>query len=205
MKTRYLFYILGTVLVFFTLFLFNKDNVVDQHPSLSVEAERPDIYLRNAAHYAFEHDYDRSLYHLDKAIEAIRKIESDVDLQSVELLDGAISRLQNVREKFIADSTMTGDMYSEFEFSLNALAHAELRVSEMYAETNHREFATMALKHARLHLKNAIWFGDESFQQVENNVFLEIDSLIQNDALSPVELTSKIDRIIIELDKLLEN
>lgn len=203
MKNKLVWLILGIAVIFLIIFFVQRDEEVIENPTLSVEADKPDTYLKTVANHAFNHEFDKCIYHLEKAIESIQTIESDVDQESAELLEGAISRLESVKQEFVKDSLITTDMNAAFEYSLNVLARAELRVSEMYAETNQREFAELALKHARLHVKNAQWQGDAKYEDKEHYVFLEIDSLIQDESISPVDLTIRIDKILKEMDQLI--
>jgi len=207
MEQRTIWYILTAVAICGILYLPGRFNYASKHASLSNEAEMPDIYLKNVEHYINEHSFDRSVYHLQKAIESIRKIEADVDVNSNELLESAVSKLQMVQGELLADSLVTEDMLHAFEYSLNALARTELKVSEMYAKTNRRDLAILALKHAKLHLRNAMMFRSSKQDansvrfQLEKHVFLELDSLMTNELISPLQLVDKIDHIIHEMDQ----
>lgn len=182
---------------------------VSEHPTLGKEASQPDIHMKNVGHYLKSEEMERSVFHLQKAIASIKKIETDVDLESVEGLDQAILELEKVNDEFWNDTIDVNHMYRAFEFTLNNLAHAELEVSEMYAETNQEDRSKLALKYAQMHVRNALLFQKAIYNpssdhtQIEQHVFLELDSLIANESLSSVELSMKIDHIIKEVDGLI--
>lgn len=152
---------------------------------------------------------ERSIYHLRKAIESIKRIEHDTDLASIEGLDKAILELEKVNEELVKDSINLSLIYRAFDYTLNNLAHAELEVSEMYAETNQEEKSKLAMRYAQMHVRNALLFQQAVYEpgsdhvQIEQHVFQELDSLITNEALSSADLTLKIDHIIKEVDELI--
>jgi hypothetical protein len=209
MKNRFIWYILTAIGIMLALYIPHQFRYEAKHPSLNEEADFPDIYFKNVKHYAKENRYERSVYHLEQAINSIRKIETDIDDGSINLLEDAILDLEIVQNELLGDSLKDKDMLNAFEKTLNTLALAELKVSEMYAETNHRDLANMALKHAYLHIKNAmlfensIWFEDSMHLEIEKHVYYELDSLLENQTISPIELADKINTIIVEIDRLI--
>jgi len=212
MKTKVVIFVLAGVALLFSLFyFFGSRSYTAQHPTLSVQADLPDIHLKHVKYYAEDHRYNRGIFHLDRAIAAIRNIERDVDSESGALLELAITKLDEIHKELVLDSLKTKDLYDAFDYTLSTLARAELEVSEMYAETNQRDLAKLAMKHAQLHLKNALlfedsmWYGDSLHLEVEKKVYAELDSLIDNEAISPTDLTLRIDDIIKEMNQLLEN
>jgi len=200
------------VLVLFGLVLYTQKYFgrVVMHETLSEVAKRPDMFFKNAKDFADNHRFDRSSYHIEMAIKAIRKVEKDLDLSSIDLLENGINELEIIHDQLLKDSLLTDAMFKAFEYSLNTLAVAELRASEVYAEDDHRDLANLALKHAQLHLKNAMQYEnfmssiDTMHLQVEARVFQEIDSLIENETISTIAVTERIDEILREMDQLIE-
>jgi tetratricopeptide (TPR) repeat protein len=205
-----LWYILSAIGVILILILPGKLNYVGMHPSLSSEAQRPDIYFNNVAYYLKEKSFDRSLKHLDKAIASIQKIKNDLNAESKERLDGAIDKLEILRSELMKDSVLTDKMKGTFEYALNTLACAELNISEMYTESDQRKLANIALKHAQLHLKNAMtfkgtdWNDPNEHRKIEMHVFLEVDSLLENQWITQAHYSARLDHILDEMNQLIE-
>jgi len=206
--TSKFFQYLGTLLFLFSAFyvvgLFDVSYSSD-HSSLNNDAVEPDLYMSNARHYAREDMVvERSLKHIDRAIEAIRKIENDIDENSKAEVDAAIENLDRVYNEILADSVISQDMNKAFEFALNTLALAELRVSEKYAESNNTDQAKVALKYAQMHLKSAGQYANLPNLDKEHHVYYEIDSLIKVGSMAPVLIVEKIDHMIAEMDTLVK-
>ena len=107
--------------ILFVVGLFTQTN--PDHPSLNETSAEPDLYLSNVRHYAKEQLAERSLYHLDKAIESIKKIETDIDINSKQKVDEAIVHLEMIYEEIARDSLVSEDLNKAFEFALNALTN----------------------------------------------------------------------------------
>lgn len=210
MKKQILWIIIGVVALFMIFFFIGQGQTPD-HPTLNKSAQMPDEYLKSVDFYEQEDRHLMSAFNLEKAIESIWKLESDVDSESFEKLEKAVKRLEEVHKSILKDSVKSQELRSAFEFALNNLAHAELEVAEMYAETNHLDQADVALKYAKLHIKNAMLFHDPYWDSnpeklaIEKQVFMEIDSLTENKAVSPVEYTLALDKMIKEIDEIIEN
>ena len=183
--------------------LFTEPN--PDHPSLNETSAEPDLYLSNVRHYAKEDLAGRSLYHLNKAIESMRKIETDIDINSQQKVDEAIVHLEMIYDEIATDSLVSSDLNKAFEFALNALTLAELRVSERYAESNNPDQAKIALKYAQMHLKSASQYSELPNINLERHIYYEIDSLILSEAMAPVLIAEKIDHFISEMDSLVQN
>ncbi len=175
-----------------------------EHASLNNAAVEPDLYMQNARHYAKE-DFlvDRTLKHLKKSIESIRKIEEDIDMNSQESVDDAVENLERLYYKILGDSAFTDDLNQAFEYALNTLTLAELRVSEKYAESNNMEMATIALNYAKMHLKSASQFSNHPDLDKEHHVYAELDSIIEDGTIPPVIIIEKIDKMISEMDSII--
>jgi len=189
--------------ILFVVGLFTQTN--PGHPSLNDTSAEPDLYLSNVRHYAKEQLAERSLYHLEKAIESIKKIETDIDINSKQKVDEAIAHLEMIYEEIARDSLVSEDLNKAFEFALNALTLAELRISERYAESNNPVQAKVALKYAQMHLKSASQYSDLPNMNLERHIYYEIDSLILSEAMAPVLIAEKIDYFISEMDTLVND
>ncbi|WP_258097999.1 hypothetical protein [Marinoscillum pacificum] len=177
-----------------------------EHPSLNEYSTEPDIHLNNVRHYyTKEADHNRSMYHLDQAIQSIKYLETDVDLNTSQIVDEAIEKLKYIYEEIKNDTLVNEDLNHAFEFALTSLSLAELRVSERYAESNKLELSRIALKYSKLHLKHALEYSfNDSASHYEKHVYEQIDSLLANFEDAPVFITEKIDLMIDEMDSLLQ-
>ncbi|MEP0984392.1 hypothetical protein [Ekhidna sp.] len=209
MKKQITWIIIGVITLFVIIYLVGQGRTPD-NPTLNESAIMPDEYMRNVDYYEQKDRHAISAFNLERAIQSIWKLESDVDDQSFEKLENAIKGLEDVHKSILRDSVDSERLRSAFEFALNNLAHAELEVAEMYAETNHLDKANIALKYAQLHIKNAMLFHNPYWDQnpenlaIEKQVFLEMDSLLENEAVSPVEYTMALDKMIKEIDKIIK-
>lgn len=199
---------IGTLLFFISIFYVLKlfdSRYETQHPTLNDESKDPILYLNNVRRYTRESDDNRSMYHLDKAIQSIEYLETDVDLNTSKIVDEAVEKLKYIYEEIRKDTLITDDMNHAFEFALTSLSLAELRVSERYAESNQLELSRVALKYTKLHLKNALEYAsNNNATQFEKHVFHEVDSLLANYENAPVLITAQIDHLINEMDSLLQ-
>ncbi len=210
MKTRVIttFAVLA-IIIFSFAYLFG-DSYASKHPSLNIKAGWPDINLRHVNYFSNEHRYSRALYHLDKAIASVRAIEIDVDLESAHLLEKAILKLETLHQELVLDSLRKKDMHEALDLTLNTLARAELKVSEMYAETNNTDLARLAMSYAQLHLKNAMLFENSEWRKdsmhvvIEKELYIKLDSLLEDESISPVLLTNSIHDLIDEIDQLVK-
>ncbi len=154
--------------------------------------------------------HHRSMVHLEEIIKSIKTYNEYPNLSEHELLDEAIERLNKVDNEIIGDSLKDKDIYEAFDFTLNALAKAELKISESAFRTNQSELARLALKQAQLHVKNAFLLdytrksSTGNHYAIEVNVFRELDSLIENESISIEELDIRLTKISSELDALLK-
>ncbi|WP_370089381.1 hypothetical protein [Ekhidna sp.] len=210
MKKQFIWITLGIV-TFFVIIYVGGQQRENEHPTLNESAKMPDSYLKNVEYYEEKDRHEMSAFNLEKAIQSIWKLESDVDKSSFEKLESAIERLENVHKSIIRDSIDSNELRSSFEFALNNLAHAELEVSEMYAETNHIYEANIALKYAQLHVKNAMlfhnpyWKGDSIQFAIEKQVFNEMERLLKDKSVSPAEYTLALDKMIKAIDVVIAN
>ncbi|GAB4241588.1 MAG: hypothetical protein Tsb0034_18720 [Ekhidna sp.] len=210
MKKQIVWIIMGVIALFAIIYFVGQERTPD-NPTLNSSAQMPDKYLKSVDYYEQQDRHEMSAFNLEKAIEAIWKLESDVDDESFEKLENAVKRLEEVHRSILRDSVDARELRSAFEFALNNLAQAELEVAEMYAETNHLDQADIALKYAKLHIKNAMlfhnpyWDANPNKLAIEKQVFMQMDSLIKNKAVSPVEYTLALDKMIKEIDEIIEN
>ncbi|WP_436515590.1 hypothetical protein [Ekhidna sp. To15] len=209
MKKQIIWIFVGVVALFIIIYYVGQEQEPN-HPTLNTSAVMPDEYLRIVDYYEQKDRHSMSAFNLEQAIQSIWKLESDVDDESFEKLENAIKRLEEVHKSILRDSIDSEELRLAFEFTLNNLAHAELEIAEMYAETNQLDKANMALKYARLHVKNAMLFHNPYWDKnpknlaIEKQVFIEMDSLLENQAVSPVEYTMALDKMIREIDEIVD-
>lgn len=172
----------------------------DTHSSLNDENIEPDLHLSNAQHFVKESSNERGLYHVEQAITSLRKLENDIDLESGQNVESAIAKLEEFEEQLRSNTVSSEKMSEVFASTLKILSLSELRVSERYAETDQYGYAIVALKYARLHLKNALEYESLSDKKFDMHVYYELDSLISAPEASPIEVSMKIDHMIEELN-----
>jgi len=172
----------------------------DTHSSLNDENLETDTHLSNAVHFVKESSNDRGLYHVEQAIASLRKLENDIDLESGQNVESAIEKLEEFEQQLKSNEVSYEKISEVFASTLKILSLSELRVSERYAETDQFGYAVVALKYARLHLKNALEFESLSDKKFDLHVYNELDSLIDAPEASPIEVSTKIDHMIDELN-----
>jgi hypothetical protein len=177
----------------------------DDHTSLNDHNLEADLYLGNARHYMKENAYERSVFHIEKAKTALRELEYDIDLNSGEEIEKAIKELDLIEAELENDSLVSEDMYAAFSHTMQTISLAELRISEKYAESNKMDISMVALKYSKLHLKNALNYTKLPDQMHSKKIYEEMDSLMSAPKSSPVETAEKIDRLIKELDSVVQS
>lgn len=204
-------YVITAIVVLFIVIMFiNKGQYTDEHPTLNETARMPDQFLKNSNDYLAEDRLKESAISLERAIASIWKIERDVDTESFEKLEAAIKDLEAVHHAMVADSLESVNMNRTFEYTLDNLARAELEIAELYAETNKMENANIALKYAQLHIKNAMLFHkiykdtDTVQLAMEKRILDQMKSLSDSTEVSPVEYVLELDRMIKEIDQILQ-
>lgn len=172
-------------------------------PTLNDQALSPDLHLQNMKKYAKEHEFERSKMHLEKAIAAMRVIESDVDIHSGEIIEKTVNELERIQPLLKENVYDTRPVNEAIVHALTALSYAELRVSESYAETNKLHMANIALDYGILHLKHALNFSGGYIHSREITIYHEMDSLFKLHDDNSMEVTLQIDHLVSELDSLL--
>ncbi|MEP0367129.1 MAG: hypothetical protein ABJN36_14785 [Cyclobacteriaceae bacterium] len=172
----------------------------DTHSSLNDENLETDLHLSNAQHFVKESANERGLYHVEEAIASLRNLENDIDMESGQNVESAIAKLEEFEEQLKANEVSPEKMSEVFASTLRILSLSELRISERYAESDQFGYAVVALKYARLHLKNALEYENLSDKKFDLHVYYELDSLINAPEASPIEVSMKIDHMIEELN-----
>lgn len=189
------------------LYFWNQDRKSEiQHPTINNAAAKPDDFLIEAKNYEEMARHDKSAYSIEQAIQAIWKLENDVNDESFERLEQTITKLEIVHRKILRDSIPSEELLKSFEYALGNLAHAELEVAEQYFKSNQTEKTKSALRYAQLHIKNALLLHhtDDSAKQTELHLLKEMDSLFSLKNLSDPANTASLDKILKEVDQLIE-
>ena len=196
----------GFILTFVViLYLGGKQQRDARYSTLNADAVMPDEYLLNVAYYEEHERHAKSASNLEQAIQSIWKLEAEVDDESFEKLEAAIQRLEQIHKKIMRGSVDPHELKIAFEYALNNLAYAELKIAEICIETDHLDEANLAIKYGQLHIKNAILFHDDSIGDtvqlaIEEHVFDEMDSLLKNQIISSVQQTTLVEKMIKEVD-----
>jgi cell division protein ZapA (FtsZ GTPase activity inhibitor) len=169
---------------------------------LRQEVIKPDLHLANASKYAKEHSYNRSMDQLKDAIDAMRRIEMEVDEDSRNKLEMAIQDVEVVLEEMRNDSLVTDDLNKAFTRALNVLTIAELRVSELLIDNEQSDKARIALKYGMYHLKNALKYTAGHKKDYEAHIYEEIDSLLDSRHVDHDQMIARLEFMISELDSL---
>jgi len=201
---RTLFFFLLFIGSFMAILHFGGHLLENESPTLNDKAGDPDIHLENTKRYANEHAFDRSMYHLEKAIQTIRIIEEDADVYSGEILEKTIDELLNLKVELATNTLSSDDLNAAIYNALNALTMVELRISESYAETNKLKKAKIAMKYGLLHLEHSMPYSKGSLRKKEVEIYNEIDSMLTSESLYSIDVTFKLSDLITELDSLLK-
>ncbi|MEQ6166030.1 hypothetical protein AAOE16_02455 [Ekhidna sp. MALMAid0563] len=155
--------------------------------------------------------HHRSIVHLEEIIKSVKSYEEYPNLSERKILEEAIERLEKIDNEILGDSLSSEDVYEAFDFTLNALAKAEVKLSESALKSNQNELAKLSLKQAQIHVKNAFLldYSNRSNRtkhfDLEVEVFNEIDSLIKSDSISVREMDKRLSKISNELDILMQD
>lgn len=168
-------------------------------------ASEAELLISNSRLYAKEHAYSRSLHQLDLAIETIVEIEQNLDKESRENIDKAVSELRKVYTEIEDHKLVNTDMNNAFTKTMNALTYAELKITEHFIETEDFHAARAALKAGMIHMENALKFADKGHKSYELQIYTEIDSLLQHSLLSKVEIVAELEKMLEELNTLVED
>jgi hypothetical protein len=189
MVSKSLLYLSTAILLMGGIYLFSYLNTESKIAPLSSKAIIPDLLLNNTS---------------DNVVKAIKNIAIDLDPESKRILDLSIIDLIEVRKEIANDSVDSEHFDDAFSKVLNALTLAELRVSEALLETNHGKEARVALKYAMYHLSNTLKFTTGKKKDYEIHLYNELDSLLENGKLSHDEMIVRLEKMISELDSLIE-
>lgn len=207
MKKRYIFAIFILGAFYSLLYFWNKGERENElYPAIHNAAVDPDDYLIEAQKYEALLRHDKSAYSIEKAIQAIWRLEKNMDDESFDRLEKTIERLESVHRHIMRDSVPSDELLKTFEYALGNLAHAELEVAERYAASNQPEVARTALRYAQLHIKNALLFHNPGIQEdsfqlaMEARLFDRMDQLLKQENLSHEEYTASLDELIKEVD-----
>ncbi len=197
-------YILALVVVFGLLYSIRY--IIPQKPiPLTGHAVDPDLHFGNSRKYFKEKDFKRGLDDLIKAISDIRTIERDLDSASTALLEESISDLEIVRRELEHDSLVIEDINTSYSEALNALTEAEIKVTRALLKSEHRDDAMVALKYGMMHLKNTLKYTEGEKKATEVRIYDEIDDILDNKHLTDAQIEERLDRIILELDSLVQD
>jgi hypothetical protein len=207
---KFLIAIFVVVGFFASLYFWDQKNKREkQHPEIHIQAGKPDNYLLEAMHYEGEHRHTKSAIKIEQAIQAIWKLEKDVDDKSFDRLEETIKKLEMVHRKIIRDSIPYDELLSTLEYALGNLAHVELEVAAKYSASNQTIESRTAIKYAKLHLKNILVLhnpnvmDDSSLLASEIQLLDQIDSLLSQKNLSQAEYSASLDKMIKEVDDIL--
>lgn len=210
MKKKYLIPLLVLCTFYGILYFWNREEKeAELHPTIHSSAGDPDDYLMEAIDYEDMKRHDKSAYSIEQAIQAIWKLEKDVDDKSFDHLEEAIEKLEVVHRRLIRDSIPSTELLKAFEFALGNLAFAELEVAEKYSESNQLSEGRAALRYAQLHIKNALILHspdipeDSALLASEVHLLDEMDSLLSQEDLSHEEYTLALDKMLKEVDEII--
>ncbi|WP_258104896.1 hypothetical protein [Marinoscillum sp. MHG1-6] len=205
MKNRYIGYLAFLIFAFSSFYLGSRIHLTyaSHHSSLSDDNMETDMYLQNARYYIHDNVFDRSTYHIDQAKKSLRRLEEDIDIESGQEIEDAINSLNKIEREIVENKFEPSDMNKAFAKTLETVALAELRISERYAESANLDIAQVALKYAKLHLRNAMEYEHLPNKTYDLKVYQQIDSLIESPEISPIEISNKLDEMIREMNEII--
>lgn len=206
-------FIIITVLLvgfFATLYYWNQyEKSSEQHPAIHSAAGKPDDYLLEVKDYEDKHRHNKSAIKIEQAIQAIWKLEKDVDDDSFERLEQTIAKLEMVHRRILRDSIPYPELILALEYALNNLAHVELEVAANYSASNQSNETKSALKYSQLHIKNALILHnpnvlkDSILLNSEVSLLNQIDSLLNMENFDQPDYTASLDKLITQLDDII--
>lgn len=206
MKKKAIIAIIVFVSFYGILYFWNQqEESKEHHPTIHGAAAKPDDYLLEARHYESKQRHDKSARSIEQAIQAIWKLEKDVDDESFDRLEESITRLEAVHRKILRDTIAPAELRSVFEYALSNLAHAELQVAEKYSKSNQSGEAHAALVYAQLHIKNALILHNPNDTQdslavtYEEQLIGRIDDLLKQENTDE-DYTAALDQLRKDLD-----
>lgn len=194
------FVFLGTLLGILWIISNFQKNYEFNNPTTSELAIRPDYMILNATHYFKEHQILTSIDFINKAINAMRIIESELDAESIEALEEAIEDLNLLKRKFENENLDGEHMKHAFFNALNSLAFAQIRISENYHAKGAIEKSSDALAYAMNHIENAMKFAEDEDMVMEHHLYNAIDSLRNIKSISNDQLIRELDQLMAEMD-----
>jgi hypothetical protein len=193
-----------------TLYIWDQSNKQEeQHPTINRQAMEPDNFLLEALDSEGQKRHHKRAIKIEKAIQAIWKLEPDVDSINFERLEQTIKKLEMVHRKILRDSITNDELLMALNLALGNLTHVELAVAAKYSESNQPAETRAAIKYAKLHLKNALILQkagsteDSLLYKAEIQLLGQIDKLLSREDLSPTEYSKSIDQMIGDIDKVL--
>ncbi len=193
---------LGFVAAFFlTLFAIHHFAMKSAPSTLTADVVEPDILLSNSKKYFEEDAHQRSMEHLYRAIQAIEKIEQDIDDDSKKKVDKAVKSLKNIYSEMKHDTFNIKKLNEASVKALNALTYAELKVTEHFVESHELDKARVALQYGMLHVKNALMFSEGVKKEYEIKIYAELDSLLNHDHFTDKQLIEHLEKMINEMDE----
>ncbi len=154
--------------------------------------------------------HHRTNTHLRAIIESLKNYEEFPNLSQIDILEDAIARLRIIDQEVLSDSLNHDDIQSAFLYTLNALAKADLSISKVAYRTKQDSLFNLAVKQSQLHIKSALLMDftsqphGESFHDIDELAFEELDSLVKSDGVSISAIDDQISHISDELDSLLQ-
>lgn len=193
---------LSVVIIFFgTLYIIDHFQGHDKPAIITEDAVEPDLHLSNSKLYFQEHAHERSLQQLRSAIDAIREIEQEIDEESKNKVEKAVQELEVIYDE-MSHGNFDMEKFNDASVkALNALTYAELKITEHFVESHDQAKAKLALKYGMLHVKNALMFSQGKKKEYEIHIYSEIDSLVENQALTDAEVIEKLEAMLQELDE----
>ncbi|MFT6866528.1 MAG: hypothetical protein ACJA08_001359 [Cyclobacteriaceae bacterium] len=187
--------VVGSIEVLHLLFPANK---------VTEAAKDADLFISNSRLYAKEHAYERSLLHLELAIKSIEDMEEKLDAEARKTVDKAIKELRLIYLEIKEHRLDNTDMNHAFTKTMNALTYAELKVTEHLIESDDYHNAMVALKSGMIHIENALKFADKGHLAYELEIYTQLDSLIDHSEMSKKEIVFELDKMMAELNYLVE-
>lgn len=169
---------------------------------LTTEAIIPDLLLLNSKLYIQEEFYTRSYVNLERAIKKIKRIKSQADPDSQVHIERALIDLEKVNKDMRFGNFSSEDLKASCILALNALTYAQIKLAEEYVLSNEVQKARRSLINGMLHVKNALVFSEGSKKENEINIYIEMNSIVQDDQLTDKTIIAKLEEMLHELEDL---
>ncbi len=169
------------------------------------KAKMPKIHLMLVEKALTKHNMNESYDEVNLAIKSMTEVEQYTDSIANLYIDKAINELVLLRREILKDTVYLEDFNHAFYETLNAMAYANLRLSELEIEKGNLSSAQRFVKTSFVYLKKSLKYSDESKVNKEEKVIDEIREIMKSLKYENNIQELDFEKVNKEMEALLEN